>query len=132
MRLTPYSFGVKVIKQKTYDRIGVKMAEVFALPTVVEKEINALIRYGYYSSIDEVAKDAFRTLLHVKPDLRISAAIELYKEGEISLSKAAEIIGASTIEFKDILADKGIKRVVEARSGEELRQGVEMIKKLRK
>jgi Arc/MetJ-type ribon-helix-helix transcriptional regulator len=46
------------------------MAEIFALPTVVEKEIKALIRYGYYSSIDEVAKDAFRTLLYVKPDLR--------------------------------------------------------------
>jgi len=107
------------------------MAEIFALPTVVEKEIKALIRYGYYSSIDEVAKDAFRTLLYVKPDLRISAAIELYKEGEISLSKAAEMIGVSTIEFKDILADRGISRAVGARSREELRQGVEMIKKLR-
>ncbi len=107
------------------------MAEIFALPAVVEKEIKALIRYGYYSSIDEVAKDAFRTLLYVKPDLRISAAIELYKEGEISLSKAAEMIGVSTIEFKDILANRGISRVVGARSREELRHGVEMIKKLR-
>ncbi len=107
------------------------MAEIFALPAVVEKEIKALIRYGYYSSIDEVAKDAFRTLLYVKPDLRVSAAIELYKEGEISLNKAAEMIGVSTIEFKDILANRGISRVVGARSREELRHGVEMIKKLR-
>ncbi len=111
--------------------MGVKMAEIFALPAVVEKEIKALIKHGYYSSIDEVAKDAFRTLLYVKPDLRSSAAIELYKEGEISLSKAAEMIGVSTIEFKDILANRGIKRAVESRSREELRQGVEMIKKLR-
>ena len=111
--------------------MGVKMAELFALPAVVEKEIKALIKHGYYSNIDEVAKDAFRTLLYVKPDLRSSAAIELYKEGEISLSKAAEMIGVSTIEFKDILADRGITRAVESRSREELRQGVEMIKKLR-
>ncbi|MBE9594305.1 MAG: UPF0175 family protein [Proteobacteria bacterium] len=104
---------------------------MFALPAVVEKEIKALIKHGYYSSIDEVAKDAFRTLLYVKPDLRSSAAIELYKEGEISLSKAAEMIGVSTIEFKDILADRGITRSVESRSREELRHGVEMIKKMR-
>jgi hypothetical protein len=41
------------------------------------------------------------------------------------------MIGVSTIEFKDILANRGISRVVGARSREELRQGVEMIKKLR-
>ena len=111
--------------------MGVKMAEIFALPSAVEMEIKVLIKHGYYSSIDEVAKDAFRTLFYVKPDLRSSAAIELYKEGEVSLSKAAEMIGVSTIEFKDILANRGINRVVESRSREELRQGVEMVEKLR-
>lgn len=108
------------------------MTEVLALPVTIEKEIKALIKYGYYSSIDEAIKDAFRTLLNVKPDLRISAAIELYKEGEISLSKAAEMVGVSTIEFKDTLANRGIIRKVGARSKEELRQGTELIKKLRK
>jgi predicted HTH domain antitoxin len=109
-----------------------KMMEISALPKTIEKEINALIRYGYYSSIDEAVKDAFMTLLNVKPDLKISAAIELYQEEEISLSRAAEISGVSTIEFKDILANRGISRKIGARSKEELEQGAELIKKLRK
>ncbi|KAF5431622.1 putative antitoxin, contains HTH domain [Candidatus Methanophagaceae archaeon] len=83
------------------------MAEICALPTIVEQEIRALIKYGFYSSFDEAVKDAFRTLLNAKPDLRIAATVELYKECEVSLDKAAEIAGVTAIEFKDILADKG-------------------------
>jgi len=107
------------------------MGEIFALPAIIEKEIRALIKYGYYSSIDEAVKDAFRTLLNVKPDLRTVAAVELYKEGEVSLGKAAEIAGVTTIEFKDILADRGIRREIGSRSVEELERGVELIKKFR-
>ena len=108
------------------------MAEIFALPTIIEKEIRALIKSGYYGSVDEAVKDAFRTLLNVKPDLRTVAAVELYKEGEVSLGKAAEIAGVTTIEFKDILADRGIRREVGSRSVEELEKGVELIKRLRR
>jgi len=109
----------------------IKMAEMFALPTIIEKEIRALIKSGYYASIDEAVKDAFRTLLNAKPDLRTFAAIELYKEGAVSLGKAAEIVGVTTIEFKEILADRGIRREVGSMSVEELEKGVELIKRLR-
>jgi predicted HTH domain antitoxin len=108
------------------------MAEILALPTIIEKEIKALIKSGYYGSVDEAVKDAFRTLLNAKPDLRTVAAVELYKEGEVSLGKAAEIAGVTTIEFKDILADRGIRREVGSRSVEELEKGVERIKRLRR
>jgi predicted HTH domain antitoxin len=97
----------------------VKITEIFALLTIIEKEIRALIKYGYYGSIGEAVKDAFRTLLNAKPDLRTAAAIELYKEGAVSLGKAAEIARVTTIEFKDILADRGIRREVSSRSVEE-------------
>jgi len=107
------------------------MAEIFVLPAIIEKEIRALIKSRYYGSIDEAVKDAFRTLLNAKPDLRTVAAVELYKEGEVSLGKAAEIAGVTTIEFKDILADRGIKREVGSRSKEELESGVELVKKMR-
>lgn len=104
---------------------------MYVLPAAVEKEIRALIKEGYYANINEAIKDAFRTLFNVKPDLRISAAIELYKEGEISLGKAAEMVGVSTIELKEILANRGIKRKISSRSREELERGVELIKRLR-
>ncbi len=109
----------------------IKVAEMFALPAIIEKELRALIKYGYYTSIDEAVKDAFRTLLNAKPDLKTVAAIELYKDGTVSLGKAAEIAGVTTIEFKDILADRGIRREVGSRSVEELENGVELIKRLR-
>lgn len=108
------------------------MGEIFALPAIIENEIRALIKYGYYGSVDEAVKDAFRTLLNAKPDLRTVAAVELYKEGKVSLGKAAEIAGVTTIEFKDILADRGIRREVGSRSMEELEKGVERIKRLRR
>lgn len=108
------------------------MAETFALPTIIEKEMRVLIKYGYYASIDEAVKDAFRTLLNAKPNLKTVAAIELYKEGAVSLGKAAEIAGVTTVEFKDILADRGIMREVSSRSVEELEKGVELIKQLRR
>lgn len=98
------------------------MIEISTLPRTIEKEINALIKYGYYSSIDEAIKDAFMTLLNVKPDLKISAAIELYREEEISLSRAAEIAGMTTIEFKDILSERGFIREIKARPAEEMDQ----------
>lgn len=107
------------------------MSEMFALPATIEMEMKALVRDGYYSSINEALKDAFRTLLNVRPELRTSAVIELYNEGEISIGKAAEMIGVSTIEFKDILANKGIHRKVGSRSKKELNEGVELIKRLR-
>ena len=108
------------------------MAETFALPTIIENEIRALIKYGYYASIDEAVKDAFRTLLNAKPNLKTIAAIELYKEGAVSLGKAAEIAGVTTIEFKDMLADRGTMREVSSTSVEELEKGVELIKRLRR
>ena len=80
---------------------------MYVLPVAVEKEIRVLIKEGYYANINEALKDAFRTLFNVKPNLRISAAIELYKEGDISLGKAAEMVGVSTIEFKEILSKVG-------------------------
>jgi predicted HTH domain antitoxin len=108
------------------------MSEMIALPVTIEMEMRALVRDGHYVNINEAVKDAFRTLLNVRPELKTSAVIELYKEGEISIGKAAEMVGVSTIEFKDILANKGIRRKVGSRSREELEEGVELIKRLRK
>lgn len=108
------------------------MSEMIALPVTIEMEMRALVRDGHYVNINEAVKDAFRTLLNVRPELKTSAVIELYKEGEISIGKAAEMVGVSTIEFKDILANKGIRRKVGSRSREELEKGVELIKRLRK
>ncbi|MBW6517490.1 MAG: UPF0175 family protein [ANME-2 cluster archaeon] len=108
------------------------MPEMIVLPATIEMEMKALVRDGHYANLNEAIKDAFRTLLNVRPELKTSAVIALYKEGEISIGKAAEMVGVSTIEFKDILVSRGIRREVGSRSKKELDKGVELINKLRK
>ncbi|MBC2697873.1 MAG: hypothetical protein HF976_09830 [ANME-2 cluster archaeon] len=92
----------------------------------VDRKVKALVNAGYYSSELEVIKDAMRSLFRENAELKVNAAIELYKEEEVSLSKAAEMAGVTTIEFKDILGKRGIMREIEAR------QAVEMDRKLKK
>lgn len=88
------------------------METSFSLPAIMEREIDALIRAGYYSSISEAAKDAFRTLLDTKPALKLASSIELYKSEEVSISKAAELAGMNLEDFKRILSERGIRREI--------------------
>ena len=81
--------------------------EEITLPYLFEEEVKALVRSGVYSSTSDAVRDAFRFLFENKPMLRNTAAIELYKEGKVSIGRAAEIAGVTTIEFKDMLADRG-------------------------
>ena len=88
----------------------------------VDIKIKALVNAGYYSSEFEVMKDAIRSLFRNNAELNINAVIELYKEEEISLSKASEMAGMTIIEFKEILGKRGIIREIEARPAAEIDQ----------
>ncbi|MDI6792789.1 MAG: UPF0175 family protein [bacterium] len=105
---------------------------LFELPMIMKKEMDALVRSGFYANKDEVSKDAFRVLLAVRPNLKIEAAVQLYKDKEVSLGKAAEIGGVSTVKFKDILADRGIIREIGSRNKKEFIEGLSLITELRK
>ncbi|MGC1122796.1 MAG: UPF0175 family protein [Candidatus Methanofastidiosia archaeon] len=96
------------------------MVSSYSLPKIMEAEIEAVIKAGYYSSKSEVVKDALRLLFEIKKELKIASAVELYKSGEISLGKAAEIAGITVLEFKELLANRGIYREIEAESAEEM------------
>ncbi|MEA1994102.1 MAG: UPF0175 family protein [Euryarchaeota archaeon] len=67
----------------------------------------------YYKSEEELVKEAFRIIIRNNPRIRIELALELYKNKKASLAKSAEIAGLTTIEFKEVLADRGIKREIE-------------------
>ena len=94
---------------------------------MIKEGINSLIRAGYYEDKEKVLDDAFRTMLEVRPALKMEMAVELYKEEKISLSRAAEIAGMSTEGFKNILEQRGIKRIVKAPSDDKIKKGVELI-----
>lgn len=106
------------------------MPSSYNLPELVKKEIDALVKAGYYSSKSDVVKDALRTFLSEKKNLRLAAAVELYKRGEVSLGKAAEIADVGIVEFKEVLASQGYKRVL-TMSRRDLRRADERMKKMR-
>ena len=91
-----------------------------ALSVDIERKVRALVDAGYYSSESEVIKNAVLSLFRENTELNVTVAIELYKKEDVSMSKAAEIAGMTTIEFKEILGKRGFTREIEARPAEEM------------
>lgn len=85
-----------------------------ALPRLLEDEIDALIGAGCYANKSDVLKDAIRTLLDSRSNLKLAASVEMYKKGKVSLEKAADLAGMGAIEFKEVLINKGIERYLRA------------------
>ena len=85
-----------------------------------DKEIDSLVRIRSYGSREEVISDAVRALLVLKPGLKMEVALDLYKNGEVSLWRAAEMAGLCLEEFKELLASRSIRIEVGASNEESL------------
>ena len=107
------------------------MPSAYSIPALYEKEIRAVVSAGYYSNKSEVVRDALRNLFESKKHLRQAAAVELYKTGEVTLGKAAELAELSFFDFKSVLKDQGVKETMSEKSGTEVRKQVEKIRKAR-
>jgi predicted HTH domain antitoxin len=83
-------------------------------------ELDALVRAGIFASQEQGVQEAVRVLLTARPHLRVEAAIQLYREGRVTLGRAAEMAGLSRWEFRDLLADRGIIMEVETALAEEM------------
>ncbi len=105
------------------------MPSSYNLPELVKKEIEALVRSGHYSSKSDVVKDALRYMLESRKNLRLAASIELYKSGEVSLGKAAEIADMGIVEYKERLRDFGITRTIEAEGAKKMDAELARIKR---
>lgn len=88
--------------------------------TVMDKEINSLLRIGFYKSRDEVISDAIRNLLLNNRPLRLELAIDLYKTDDVSLGRAAEIAGIDRWQFQEILNERQIPIIIVADSAESM------------
>lgn len=91
-----------------------------SLPRTIENEINALVKGGYFRSKDSFIEESVKYMLVSRGDLKINAAVEMYRSGDVSLARAAEVAGMSIFEFKEVLKTRGITMVVEAPSKEEI------------
>ena len=98
---------------------------------LMDKELKAILKAGGYGSKKAVVGHALEVLLAANPSLRLAMAAELYRTGEVTLSRASEIGGLDMESFKDHLTEKGVERIVEV-SKEEIAKGAERIRTYRR
>ena len=97
---------------------------------VQDVEIDALIKAGIFRSREEAVDEALRLLLATKPQLRLEAAIQLFRDGAVTLGRAAELAGLTRWEFAGIVTDRGIERIVVCDTADDLeRQGESLLQK---
>ncbi len=86
---------------------------------LVKEGLNFLIP-KYFKNRAELLEESVKIILRSNQTMRKELAIYLYLNDKISLSKAAEVAGVTTVEFKEILAERGYRRVVESEPIEEI------------
>jgi predicted HTH domain antitoxin len=97
---------------------------------LLEDELKALVRAGGYGSEREAVGHAVEVLLAANPSLRVSTAVELYRQGRVTLARAAEIAGQEWEEFRGRLAEKQVPLEMDA-SAEDIQASVDVIHRLR-
>ncbi|HJH25192.1 MAG TPA: hypothetical protein C5S37_00115 [Methanophagales archaeon] len=103
-------FNISECGQKLYFIWFKYIKMVMVMKTsIVEKQVDALIKGGYYLNRAEFVKDAIRAFFELRKEMKIVAAVELYKKEEVSISKAAELAGLNIEEMKRVLADRGVE-----------------------
>jgi hypothetical protein len=86
-----------------------------------------LLERGLFESEERLLLSAYRSLLTLRPELKIEVALSLYEKEEISLGRAAEIGGVSREALKEILASRGIKRRIAVRSPDQIAEDVRFL-----
>jgi predicted HTH domain antitoxin len=108
------------------------MLHTETMDALLEEEVDALVEGKYYEDREELLLDAVRTLFRVRPKLSVEAAVELYKKSRVTLARAAEIAGLMVFEFKEVLADRGVRIEVPKENDQDISQGVEDIEVMRR
>jgi predicted HTH domain antitoxin len=105
------------------------MANIISMD-LLEAELDALIQAGGYASREAAVGHALEVLLAANPDLRVGTAIELYRQSEVTLSRAAEISGLELETFKAKLTERDVPIRVDEPAGD-IRTGADLIHRLR-
>jgi predicted HTH domain antitoxin len=90
----------------------------------VEREIDQLAKARLFPDEQSVLRSAMRSLFEAKPELKRKMVVTAYTNGEISLGKAAQIMGVSQEEMKDIIRETGEQIHLGPLTIDELKQDV--------
>lgn len=85
-------------------------------------EVRQLVKTKLFPDEQAVLRSALRALFESRPEIRRQMVIRAYTAGEISLGKAAETMGCSHEEMKDILRESGAEVHMGPRTVDELRR----------
>ena len=91
---------------------------------IVDQELDAVIRAGVFRDREHAIHEAIETLFVVRPQLRTEAAVELFRSGEVSLLRAAEIAGLDSESLRRLLRDRGIAWEIEAEASAEMDKAI--------
>ncbi len=92
---------------------------------IVEKQLEAVVRAGLFRDRQHVIQEAMQTLFAVRPQLRTEAAIELFRSGEVSLLRAAELAGLDFQSFRLLIRDRAIPLEIEAENSAEMDRAID-------
>jgi predicted HTH domain antitoxin len=81
---------------------------------LVEQQLEAVVRAGHFRDRQHALQEALQTLFAARPQLRTEAAIELFRSGEVSFLRAAEMAGLDVESFRLTLRGRAIPWEVEA------------------
>lgn len=87
---------------------------------IIDQELDAVIRAGMFRDREHAIHEAIETLFVVRPQLRTEAAVELFRSGEVSLLRAAEIADLDFESFRRLLHDRKIALEIEAETNMEM------------
>jgi predicted HTH domain antitoxin len=84
---------------------------------VSQKHVTARVPEDLYEAIEEIRAEeqvdrstAVKRLLERGiDDWRVETAVRRYREGEVSVGRAAELAGLSLWRFQDVLAERGVE-----------------------
>jgi predicted HTH domain antitoxin len=99
--------------------------------TIQTLELGALVKAGIFHSASDGIEEGLRLLFMTRPQLRIEAAVQIYREGDVTLGRAAEIAGLTRWEFTSLLADRGIETPVPCDSAQALDEQFEQFRQKR-
>lgn len=89
-----------------------------------EWEIDQLVKAGLYSDPDAVLRSALNALFVLHPEQKLQMVIAAYQSSEISLGKAAELMGVSSAEMKEILQRAGVSIPIGPETADELKREI--------
>lgn len=91
-------------------RLGEGMPRTTAtIPDDLTDLMKGAIKAGIFENKSDAIRHVLREYFEENQSARISAAVSLYQDGEITLGTAARLAGINRFEMRDILREEGVE-----------------------